>query len=206
MPRASAQIRLSPRGFNLIEAAIVLGVIGLVVGGIWVAASTVNQNLKINALFRGSLAVIANMQNLFNGFALPMGGAARSDALWSAGAYPQDAFYQRGTGVLSIFHELPDKEAFFPSPYAVTYTQGAPVTTYRYALLLSQIDKTACINMLTRLGGLNLEQLGIVRVTTSTITVYDTTVASPDTAINLSEAGSACATVTDRSQFWIFFK
>lgn len=31
-------------GFNLIEAAIVLGVVGLVIGGIWVAASAVRNN------------------------------------------------------------------------------------------------------------------------------------------------------------------
>jgi type II secretory pathway pseudopilin PulG len=31
--------RQSQQGFNLIEAAIVLGVIGLVIGGIWVGAA-----------------------------------------------------------------------------------------------------------------------------------------------------------------------
>lgn len=35
------------RGFSLIEAAIVLGVVGLVIGGIWIAASAVRENLKI---------------------------------------------------------------------------------------------------------------------------------------------------------------
>jgi len=34
------------QGFSLIEAAIVLGVVGLVMGGIWVAASTVTDKLK----------------------------------------------------------------------------------------------------------------------------------------------------------------
>jgi len=32
-------------GFNLVEAAIVLGVVGLVIGGIWVAASGVQRNM-----------------------------------------------------------------------------------------------------------------------------------------------------------------
>lgn len=36
------------RGFNLIEAAIVLGVVGIVIGGIWVAASAVDRNRKIS--------------------------------------------------------------------------------------------------------------------------------------------------------------
>lgn len=36
--------RDSEQGFNLIEAAIVLGVIGLVIGGIWIAAASVQRN------------------------------------------------------------------------------------------------------------------------------------------------------------------
>lgn len=38
------------RGFNLIESAIVLGVIGFVLGGIWIAAGTVNDKMQINRL------------------------------------------------------------------------------------------------------------------------------------------------------------
>lgn len=36
------------RGFNLIEAAIVLGIIGLVIGGIWIAATAVSERQKIS--------------------------------------------------------------------------------------------------------------------------------------------------------------
>lgn len=36
------------RGFNLIEAAIVLGVVGLVVAGIWAAAVTISEKREIN--------------------------------------------------------------------------------------------------------------------------------------------------------------
>lgn len=36
------------RGFNLIEAAIVLGVAGLVVAGIWVAAAAISERREIN--------------------------------------------------------------------------------------------------------------------------------------------------------------
>ncbi len=35
------------RGFNLIEAAIVLGVVGLVVAGIWVAAAALSEKLEV---------------------------------------------------------------------------------------------------------------------------------------------------------------
>lgn len=51
------------KGFNLIEAAIVLGVVGLVIGGIWVAASVVNENLKINKTVEG---IVLGSQNALN--------------------------------------------------------------------------------------------------------------------------------------------
>lgn len=41
------------KGFNLVEAAIVLGVVGLVIGGIWIAAATVTYNQKLQQTFDG---------------------------------------------------------------------------------------------------------------------------------------------------------
>lgn len=40
--------RKKRRGFNLIEAAIVLGVVGLVVAGVWVAAAAISERREIN--------------------------------------------------------------------------------------------------------------------------------------------------------------
>ena len=45
--------RAKQKAFSLIDAAIVLGIVGLVIGGIWVAAATVNDNLKQQQLVDG---------------------------------------------------------------------------------------------------------------------------------------------------------
>jgi len=42
-------------GFNLIESAIVLGVIGLIVGGIWVAVDGVRTRLASDQIFKGTM-------------------------------------------------------------------------------------------------------------------------------------------------------
>lgn len=55
---------LSQRGFNLIEAAIVLGVVGLVIGGIWVAAASVQDRLKISDISKGVLVTASNIRRL----------------------------------------------------------------------------------------------------------------------------------------------
>ena len=52
------------KGFNLIESAIVLGVVGMVIGGVWVAASTVSEAQKNSHMLKTVLAITANAQNL----------------------------------------------------------------------------------------------------------------------------------------------
>lgn len=53
------------RGFNLVEAAIVLGVIGLVIGGIWTAAASVSFNNNINRTLEMTGFIISNVRTLY---------------------------------------------------------------------------------------------------------------------------------------------
>ncbi len=52
------------KGFSLVEAAIVLAVVGLVVAGIWVAASSVSENQKIATFEKDMLIIVRNMQHV----------------------------------------------------------------------------------------------------------------------------------------------
>ena len=59
-------LRICPRrGFSLIEAAIVLGVIGLVIGGIWIGAEAVNRNIKMNNTFSGLISGVQEIRRLY---------------------------------------------------------------------------------------------------------------------------------------------
>lgn len=53
------------KGFNLVEAAIVLGIIGLVIGGIWTAASAVTENNKLRTAISGTQIIVQNTIQLF---------------------------------------------------------------------------------------------------------------------------------------------
>lgn len=55
------------KGFNLIEAAIVLGVVGFVIGGIWTAAASVRENQKIEQAMLGVLTIVKNTRRVFSG-------------------------------------------------------------------------------------------------------------------------------------------
>jgi len=55
------------RGFSLIEAAIVLAIVGLVIGGIWMAASAVNAAQRVNRTNEQVGYVVQKMRSLFKG-------------------------------------------------------------------------------------------------------------------------------------------
>lgn len=54
-------------GLSLIETAIVLGVIGLVIGGIWVAAATVTESNRQNTLISNLISITGKLQTNFKG-------------------------------------------------------------------------------------------------------------------------------------------
>jgi len=56
---------IHPKGFSLIEAAIVLGIIGLVVAGIWIASAAVQDNLKMANTLRGMELISSRATALF---------------------------------------------------------------------------------------------------------------------------------------------
>ena len=86
--RARARSRL---GFNLVEAAIVLGVVGLVIGGIWTAAAAVNEKVNINKTVQGVISICSSAPALFT---TTPNGSGRNDtialAASAAGILPAD--------------------------------------------------------------------------------------------------------------------
>src|SRR5882757_10048711 len=61
----SSTQRKPKRGFTLTEIAIVLGIIGLILGAIWAAASSVYNNLKANQAQQGILSAAQAVRSLY---------------------------------------------------------------------------------------------------------------------------------------------
>ncbi len=53
------------RGFTLTEAAIVLGIVGLILGAIWVAAAAVYENMRTNRANEQILKVAQAVRSLY---------------------------------------------------------------------------------------------------------------------------------------------
>lgn len=104
------------RGFSLIEAAIVLGIVGLVIGGIWVAASTVSRNMTNSRMLEATLVMIEKAQRIYKGKP-PFSGSTDLDATFiAAGIVPRDLV--NGTSIRS--------------PWGGTITIGGNSTTITF--------------------------------------------------------------------------
>ncbi len=80
------------RGFSLIESAIVLAVVGLVIGGIWVAAASIHQKMQVNSAEKLVLMVA---QGIYNKIPLSLTGGVSgwyelNDFVIESGILPKD--------------------------------------------------------------------------------------------------------------------
>lgn len=82
------------RGFTLIEVAIVLTIVGLVIGGIWLAASTVTGNQKKTALAQDVVQIVQNLRNMYNNQSVTTG--LTTPVAIQAGAIPANLVVATG--------------------------------------------------------------------------------------------------------------
>lgn len=140
MRKASSSI--TRRGFSLIEAAIVLGVVGIVVGGIWIGANAVSENLKVSKTIVGFKVIAANMQRLISrADSLRLGqGQDITAAMISAGVFPKDWVIN---GALKN-----------PFGGGVSVSNWHDLWGERFGIYLTKIRTIDCINLAVRLSSL----------------------------------------------------
>jgi type II secretory pathway pseudopilin PulG len=78
------------RAFTLTEIAIVLGVMGMILGAIWGAASTVYANKKTTSALQDILAIVANVRGLYTNGQIPGGAQILSAPLLNSGQIPSN--------------------------------------------------------------------------------------------------------------------
>ena len=77
------------RGFTLTEMAIVLGVVGIVLGGIWAASSSVNDKQKANKAAQEVAIITQNMRQYYSAKNSFPAGTLTASAM-AAGLFPPD--------------------------------------------------------------------------------------------------------------------
>jgi len=139
-PRSSSATvaRITRRGFNLIEAAIVLAVVGLVVAGIWVAAAHFSEEYKVNKMVADLELIFNGVQNLVSVRDSESIGAANiTFQIKDAGIIPKDWVNNSLGGVNSPLGTL---ARFYNTP---------PV---RFEAYLYDIPQSSCNKLITKLS------------------------------------------------------
>jgi hypothetical protein len=129
------------RAFTLTEIAIVLGLIGLILGTIWVAASAVYTNMRVDMTTRGIIAFAQGMRNMYGNQGLMETGANAITVtqLIGAGIVPNDLVNTTGNGLADSWGGT------------IIFT---PATTINlpgdsFVLDLANIPQAACVGLLT---------------------------------------------------------
>lgn len=174
------------RGFNLIEAAIVLGVVGLVVGGIWGVAAKFYEDYKVNKFINELGMIVKNTQALISQTDSTLIGDNKwiTNTLRDAGVFPSD-WNVSGT----IKSPLSD------NPFLLkNYTIPSPLLAIHF-----NASRSNCVKVITRLtataamsGSRGVRVAGITRPNLDGIGiagVWNNT----DFPISLDEAKHACS-------------
>lgn len=136
---SEAIARIERRGFNLIEAAIVLGVVGLVIGAIWTAAAHFSEEYKVNKTVSDIELIVKNTQKLISGVSsLAIGnGVSLNSTLMGAGAVPKD--WISGNTIKNPFGGVANFANYTPS---------------MFGFCLQRITTSACVKLAVRVSSM----------------------------------------------------
>lgn len=156
------------RGFNLVESAIILGIVGLVIGGIWIAAAQVTTAQKINETAAGIYILANNMRAALPQQAYPttastsidVGNVARTGNLWPPGFIPHptnNTFAVNPAGVVLGIHM---------SCYGTYLSTNCPMIAVRMigpaGTPRSQLQGSECVQILRRFAALSRDRSDLI--------------------------------------------
>ncbi len=139
--------RCERRGFTLTEIAIVLGIVGLILGAIWIAAAAVYQNLRLSHANAEVLQIAQGVRTLYATVNIIPGGVVQdiTDAVVCAKAAPPELFNAPcGTaGGATLFDQ-------WSGGATAIYV---PASGDSFTIEMTNVPQSACIDLLMTVGG-----------------------------------------------------
>lgn len=154
--------RYSPysAGFTLTEAAIVLGIAGLVLGAIWVAAAHLVSNQRIYNTQLEITSIVENVRKLHYGRRVVEAGATNGNFI-SAGVFPSDIIQDATAG--TALNLWGGNTIVAPATAAGTANDGFTVT-------FQDMPQSSCVSLVLRVGGQTLRDAGLVGIGAGALT------------------------------------
>lgn len=157
------------RGFTLVEASIVLGVVGLVIGGIWMASSELRLSQKVNTAQDEILSVVQHARSLYSSGHIADPGEEVQGVFINMGVFPKQMV--SGSNVVS--------------PWDTTVSVS--VADDQLDLAFADIPKAACVKLAMGLAAKDAE-MGLSRTTINDSEFID--------KVSLEDADAACTEKT----------
>jgi Tfp pilus assembly protein PilV len=172
------QTKYKIRGFTLTEAAIVLGIVGLILGSIWVAAAAVYRNMRVSTTSNQLLQITQSIRSM-HATSATVDSAITAVALATAGAIPGDMLDN-----LTAPTTVRDVWTGNVTVTAATQTVAGDSFTIAFA----KVPRDACIDILVRNTGAGRDS-GLVKAGS---------LASQTTNMPITVTGAAayCSTTT----------
>jgi len=133
------------RGFTLTEAAIVLGIVGLILGAIWVAAASVYDNLRVTTTSNQLLQIVQSIRSM-HATQNTIDPAIDAVLVAKAGGMPSDMVTRSAAGAVTNVRDVWAGDVEI-DPYMYTVANDS------FAVTFSAVPQGACSDLLVRNTG-----------------------------------------------------
>lgn len=193
------------RAFSLVEAAIVLGVVGVVIGGIWLAASAVQFNNRVRQAKQAVFTIAANTQNFLSARdAVGLGDPYDFTVLAiPAGVFPAD--WVSGSTVIGPFGKAVGLANY-----------GTTLSAARFDIRYYDVPKDACIALIMQVSAIGAMSGGASGGASSTVrwmevgnddfANYTWHLSPVNAAVSISAAATACAYTANDMAFTFSYR
>lgn len=193
--RSLARPRFSPQaGLSLIETVIVLGVFALVVGGIWAAASIVNENARQYQASQQIQTIAQNVRQLYARVSDLSGYTPNQDitgTIEGQAAFPASMCLTAGCPTNAVNTDITN--GWSGQVHVRAYTANATSFDIQY----TGLPLKACIGLAAKLSGGDMVGLSVV-------TINNTPFSGIQLPLTVVTAGGACNNNSNNSVAWTF--
>lgn len=140
------------RGFTLTEAAIVLGIVGLILGAIWVAAASVYNNMRVSTTSNQLLQIVQSIRSINStsttipGLAAGTGAGSGVFLVAQANGIPGDMITRNAAGAITGVRDVWNGDVEIESATST-------IADDSFLITLNGVPQGACSDLIVRNTG-----------------------------------------------------